>query len=679
MARTTPHKKGFLARLRRNEAGNTLALTAAAVVPLLALVGGGVDISRYYLTRSRLQNACDAAVLAGRKSMTGVTWATADETVATNFFNTNFPSGTFGSTASDIDFDVDNAGVVDGTATATIPATLMTLFGIESKVITATCRAELQLPNSDVMFVLDTTLSMLETNPGDTQNRITGLRSAVQNFYTQLEAAKAAGTQLRYGFVPYSSTVNVGLLLKREWMADSWTYQSRQGNEVVEVPGNTQGGTTNNTDNPPWNPLATTTTTYIQSETCTAPANTVVNNNDNWSAWSPDSTSLPRTRTQLQRKNGSTFSANRQTSGQYIGQCKIVETNYNNSSRTVTNTVAANPNAGQTGASSWKYYWDYLPRTINVSALKGSLGTGLMAGGQVTVDNFKAVNTSSSHTFTFQNIDWGTGSSPKACIEERQTVRLGETGTAYDLDIDLVPNPAMPETQWGPAIPQLVYSRSVGNYYPANNAAITGWTKDSVIRTNNGYITPSSYTTDFAACPGAARKLSTLTSSELTTYLTSLVPAGRTYHDIGFLWGLRLISAQGLFASENQSAPNGGSIARHIIFMTDGATETNIADYDAYGLAALDRRRTANPNTALPTDSEQDTIVEDRLSSLCTVAKAPPKNITVWVIAFGTSLTDLLRDCASSTGHAFQANDTEELEEAFSNIAGQIAQLRLTQ
>lgn len=677
MARTTPHQKGLLARLRRNEAGNTLAITAAAIVPLLALVGGGVDVSRYYLTQSRLQSACDAAVLAGRKSMVGVTWATADETVATNFFNTNFPAGTFGSTDADIEFNPDN-GVVNGTATATVAPTIMSIFNVSSKVLTAECRAELQLPNSDVMFVLDTTLSMLETNPGDTQNRITGLRSAVQNFYTQLEAAKAAGTQLRYGFVPYSSTVNVGLLLKREWMADNWTYQSREGNEVEEVPGSTIGGTTNNTDNPPWVPAATTTTSYIQSESCTAPASTVVNNDDNWSAWSPSSTALPRTRTKLQRKNGSTFSANRVTSGTYIGQCRIVETNYNNSSRTVTNTIAENPNAGQTNPSSWRYYWNYLPRTIDVSALKGSLSSGLMAGGNVRVNNFKTVNTSTNHSFTFQDIAWGTGTAPKACIEERQTVREGETGTAYDLDIDLVPNPAMPETQWGPAIPALVYARSVGNYYPTNNAAITGWSKDPVIRTTSGYITPNSYQTDFAACPAAARKLSTLTSAQLTTYLNSLVPAGRTYHDIGFLWGLRLISAQGLFASENQTAPNGGSIARHIIFMTDGATETNIADYDAYGLAALDRRRTANPNTALPTDAGQNAIVESRLAQLCTVAKSQ-KNITVWVIAFGTTLTDLLSDCASSDSHAFQANDTEELEEAFSNIAGQIAQLRLTQ
>lgn len=665
----------FLMRLFRDTRGNTLVLMAAALLPLLALTGGAVEVGRYYITKSQLQNACDAAVLAGRKSMTGVTWTTADETIARNFFNTNFPSGSLGSINSSIAFVTDSAGVVNGTATATSPATLMQLFGAGDKVLTATCRAELQLPNADVMFVLDTTLSMLETNPGDTQDRITGLRAAVQNFYTQLEAAKAAGTQVRYGFVPYSSTVNVGLLLKREWMADSWKYQSRQGNRVVEVGGTAQGPESSSTDNPAWVPAATNTTSYIQSENCTAPANTVVNNNDSWSAWSPSSTALPRTRTQVQRKNGSTFAATRMTSGTYIGQCRIVETIYANSSRTVTQTVVANPNAGQVGGATYQYYWDYLQRTINVSGLKGSLSSGLMAGGTISVDNFKTNTT--THMFeTNSNISWGTGTSPKACIEERQTIREGEIGTAYDLDVDLVPNPAMPETLWGPAIPALVYARSVGNYYPANNAAITGWSYADVLNTQAGYITPSSFPTDFAACPTVAKKLSTITSTALTTYLSSLVPAGRTYHDIGFLWGLRLISAQGLFASENQVASNGGSIARHIIFMTDGATETNIADYDAYGLAALDRRRKGDAST-IPTDAQQDSIVESRLTQLCDVAKA--KGITVWVIAFGTDLTSLLSGCATSTGHAFRADDTAELNEAFSNIASQIAQLRLTQ
>jgi hypothetical protein len=52
-------------------------------------------------------------------------------------------------------------------------------------------------------------------------------------------------------------------------------------------------------------------------------------------------------------------------------------------------------------------------------------------------------------------------------------------------------------------------------------------------------------------------------------------------------------------------------------------------------------------------------------------------NITVWVIAFGTTKTPLLVNCASQ-GRDYQANDAAELNAAFAEIASQIAELRIT-
>jgi hypothetical protein len=226
-----------------------------------------------------------------------------------------------------------------------------------------------------------------------------------------------------------------------------------------------------------------------------------------------------------------------------------------------------------------------------------------------------------------------------------------------------------PRSQWRPAIPALVYARSVGNY-----SSPSGWSYAAVGPVSNNYINLSSYLTERAACPSAARKLAEMTNSSINAYLNGLNPAGYTYHDIGFLWGLRLMSAQGIFGAENATAPNGGSISRHLIFMTDGETQTTIADYDAYGLSALDRRRTSI--AALPTASDQNTIVETRLLKLCKVAKEQ-KNITVWVIAFGTTLTQLLKDCASPN-RAYQANDSVQLSNTFAEIAARISQLRVT-
>ena len=66
---------GVMSRLLKNEEGNVLVLFAVAVIPFFGLVGGGVDMSRIYLTQTRLQGACDAGALIGRKTMGIGTWA----------------------------------------------------------------------------------------------------------------------------------------------------------------------------------------------------------------------------------------------------------------------------------------------------------------------------------------------------------------------------------------------------------------------------------------------------------------------------------------------------------------------------------------------------------------------------------------------------------------------------
>ncbi|TXC72165.1 hypothetical protein FSB78_15355 [Sphingomonas ginsenosidivorax] len=653
-----------LAALKTDVRGNTLMLFAFSLLPLMGMIGGALDMSRAYLVKSRLQNACDAAVLGGRRAMSASTFDTPARDAANRFFNLNFASGQYGTTALTMAYDVGNDMIVHGKAGVVVTTTIMKIFGFASIPLEATCDAQLQLPNSDIMFVLDTTLSMAETNTGDSQSKIAALRQAVTDFYTTLNNAQSPASQVRYGFVPYSSTVNVGLLLKRDWMVDNAEYQSREQDGYVDTPGSTQGATnTTNSNYSNWSGGRTETQQIVPSEQCVAPANENYKDNTTWSAWTP-ANSLPRSRTGTQVLNGTTYSKSLNN-----GVCTITKVVYVDYTRTFTQTETANPNAGQQNAASRTYYWNYKKISYPVGLVKGSNASGLMAGGSATL--------MLGNGFTAKSINWG-NASQGACIEERKTLRPSETGTAYDLDVDLVPSPSNPETQWRPFLPDLVWARSVTNYNTTGSAGITGWQFDPVTHNSNNFVALSSFKDDFAACPSAARKLAAIRTtteiSDLKTYLKNLAPRGRTYHDIGMLWGLRLMSAEGLFASENAASASGGNIARNLIFMTDGDTETNIADYDAYGLAALDRRRT--PLNRLPTKSEQDGIVEDRLSRLCTVAKEK-KNITVWVIAFGTSLTSLLSDCASPN-RAYQADNAAELNTTFADIAARISQLRVT-
>jgi Flp pilus assembly protein TadG len=88
----------FFGRLARDARGNTLAMMAIALIPLSALAGSAVDMGRLYIVKTRLQQACDAGVLAGRKTMVSTDGAldTAAANQAKTFFANNFPSGLMG-------------------------------------------------------------------------------------------------------------------------------------------------------------------------------------------------------------------------------------------------------------------------------------------------------------------------------------------------------------------------------------------------------------------------------------------------------------------------------------------------------------------------------------------------------------------------------------------------------
>ena len=158
MTRKQDRQKGFLGRLLHNEAGNVLFMTAAFLIPLLSLVGGGVDMSRLYLAKTRLQQACDAGALAGRKAMANGTWTTgtgSTQARANNIFEANFNKiGEYGSNAPTYSF-TEAAGVVTGTTSVTMPMMVIKVLGITTKTLNVSCTAKMEIPNTDVMFVID--------------------------------------------------------------------------------------------------------------------------------------------------------------------------------------------------------------------------------------------------------------------------------------------------------------------------------------------------------------------------------------------------------------------------------------------------------------------------------------------------------------------------------------------
>lgn len=636
-----PDLTGVLRRLARDRSGNTLALMGAALLPMLGIVGGAVDMSRAYLASSRLQQACDAGVLAARKRLGTVTDDSEQVSgeaaeIGQRFFNLNFRDGNYGTEERSFQMQLSDDNTVYGEASVSVPTAVMTIFGFEQIPVTVTCEATMSVQNVDVMMVLDVTGSMRHTNVGDSMSRLESLKQTIRNFHAQVDGAASGSSRIRFGFVPYSTHVNVGHLLKDEWVADEWEYETRvwKGaydtpeadvweDNVVELSGSSTGWTT--VSSYAATVTASTTEDLADTYSCTGsqPAGTLTRS-DTVTATRTVKHTTPKATETIQDisrlENGKEYRT--QLSG---STCQVQErttSNYRTTLQRHTYLPAA-------GSKIW-YYTNWIMDTSNWRAER------------------------------------------PGCMEERQTYMIEDYDNvdldeALDLNIDLIPQASKPETQWGPHWPEIVWTRQL---YPNGTGAMT----EKHIRISDDYAQTGMWW--MSQCPSAkARKLAPISQSELESYLSTLYLQGATYHDIGMLWGARLISPTGLFASENADSANGGPTARNLIFLTDGQTEPYDVASGAYGLEPLRKPKRTNKRW-LPTSSMSlKQHVEERFKFICKEVKK--RNITVWVIAFGTDANDAMTECAGE-GRYFEAANADELDDAFRTIAGSLGDLRIT-
>lgn len=625
-------------RLARDRAGNTLAFMAAMILPLLAFAGCAVDVARMYVVKSRLQQACDAGVLAGRRAMTDASMSntTLDATAtaqANAFFNNNFSSGWFASNSVTFTPRKTSDAQVSGTATAVVPMTLMTLFGYASTTLTVTCQANYDIADTDILFVLDTTGSMAclpsdsdstcnnyvgaagtstYTRPSDgasgndsmagypgttgyyvpekSGSRIAALRTAVLSFYDTMKTNVDSNTHIRYGFVTYTSTVNAGkaiVSVSPSYMiggagnsTQTWTYQSRvQNGDATSTSTKTYGNLTRSACEGYASPK-----TYSSSGTGT----------ESTVSYSPGLLGL-------------------------LSSCTVSTTTYT-------------PR------------WIYKPVPLDVS--------GFVAGTRVT-DPTKVTGATSA---------W------LGCVEERDTTAGASSFSVNRLPADLDPElvPSSSGTSWRPMWPEVTYARN--NFTSTAQATSTG---ESTSHPNLG--TPSYYEDGFVSCGKPVRRLEEMTRAEVSAFVNAsdFRPMGGTYHDTGMIWGTRLLSPAGIFADDTKAWAGRQEPNRVIVFLTDGDMAPNNRIYGMYGTEYYDRRISGSSSTALKD------LHNARFLAEC--AKAKALNIDVWTVTIGPSASSELQSCATTTGQALYTSNGNGLATTFATIAKQVAMLRITQ
>lgn len=639
--------RGLMSSLARDVRGNTLVMMAMFLIPLTGLVGSAVDISRLYVVKARLQQACDTGVLAGRKGMT-TTNATLDPdavTQANSFFFNNFkksvPASSDGKTPAVAGFMNTSAvtftpvktsdSQVAGTASASVPMTISQMFGTSAVTLNVTCQARYDVADTDILFVLDTTGSMAclpggpdscgtgtytyvrpstsggvpgyagstavatkELKSGGTNvSRIEALRQAVLNFYDTFAANADASTIVRYGFVTYSSSTNVG-------------------QAILDKSSSYLVGSNGSNDTPSYQ------SRHVYDDYTISTSDSITNNKSQSAC-----TSTPVRTPAVAR----TYAPSTGTATNVYYYWKTTTSNYSTSSYCVTRTDTLGPK------------WEYKKLQLNISPL--------ISGSTTMLDPTKV---------TGDTLQW------YGCIETPVDVpgqlNFAQTSLPSELNPDLKPSA---NTRWWPHLQDVEYERG---------GTATSYTNGDAGGTDMG--TGSYLTNGAVACGKPAKRLGVMAKADITNYLyaTDFVAEGGTYHDIGMIWGSRLIAPNGPWGDDTKATGVRPQPNRVIIFMTDGVMSPSANSYSMYGYENYDQR------VAKGDTGNLDDYHNARFLAACAAAKA--RGINVWTVAIAASASTQLQTCATTTTQALYTKTGSGLSTAFASIAQHLAMLRIT-
>ncbi len=167
------------------------------MAPLLfAAVGGAIDVSHGYLVKQRLTHALDAATLAAAASAD-------DKNVVAKveqFLDLNYPINKIGD-VYDIQVYVDG-DEISASARANFNTYFIHLIGIDEFDVFVDTTVEREVQGIEVVLVLDVTGSMSQ--------EIQELEDSVSMFVNRMCDGSDCKENVKIGYVPFSTSVNVG-------------------------------------------------------------------------------------------------------------------------------------------------------------------------------------------------------------------------------------------------------------------------------------------------------------------------------------------------------------------------------------------------------------------------------------------------------------------------------------
>jgi Flp pilus assembly protein TadG len=194
-------RMNLVTMFRRDERGNVALMTVLTMIPILALLGGSVDVMRATTAHSQMQSALEGAALAAA-SLTNTN--DIDDTV-TDYVMANIPAGEL---RDNIKITIPNREVklnkrvIEVNATSTVTTTFLKLVGIKEFTLGAESTATQSSTNIELALVLDISSSM-------NGKKLTNLKDAADGFIEQMLSTEAAD-RTSINLVPFGGTVNLG-------------------------------------------------------------------------------------------------------------------------------------------------------------------------------------------------------------------------------------------------------------------------------------------------------------------------------------------------------------------------------------------------------------------------------------------------------------------------------------
>ncbi len=198
------------ARFAQDRDGSVSIIFAVACIALFLTIGVAVDSSRFYNVGARMQDALDAAALAGAKMLPDDQMSDTDiQTLVQKHFDASMSTaGVALTTLQPLNITVDRPNTA---VNASMKASVKSLFGGLAKQqkiaeINKSSRVVFDAKKVELSLVLDITGSM------NTNNKLADMKSAAKDVIDELMNASISEDSIRIALAPYSASVNAGAL-----------------------------------------------------------------------------------------------------------------------------------------------------------------------------------------------------------------------------------------------------------------------------------------------------------------------------------------------------------------------------------------------------------------------------------------------------------------------------------